>query len=408
MEDLKSGAIMTREELVYLSKRADVGRKLILQQALEPNKRKEPPRFSAGRAADLLGKTRQSVGKMLKDVVQKDTRRKGGGFQSFDLSQDDLDALRKHYNLDERPPGGAPVVCVLNQKGGVGKTTTVLHLAMNTALKGYRTLVLDLDSQASFTTFMGPNPDVEIQDDETLLNIIIGKQADMRPLIRPAPHVKNLWFVPSCLEFNNANELAYHRQVEVNVTRALAEKHGFKYERDSYVFFDRLRRAIDKVRGDYDVIILDCPPHVSATTYNGAYAADFLLVPLGATMLDFASTLRFIDWLNTVANSLPGVAYQRIRFLITNYEGSAAHENARYVIQQVLGDHLLQTNAVHSSEIQRAAAELKTIYEVQQPIGSRDAWSRACQSMDEVNAEVINNIEQLWQANRKVAEGALA
>jgi chromosome partitioning protein len=270
-----------------------------------------------------------------------------------------------------------------------------LHLATAAALKGYRTLVLDLDSQASFTTFMGPNPDVEIHEDETLMNIITGESTDLRGLIKPAPHIKNLSFVPACLEANNANELAYHRQIRAQVTEELAKEHGFQSKHDSYVFFDRLKRAIETIRAEYDLIVLDCPPHVSATTYNGAYAGDFLLVPLAATMLDFASTLRFIDWLNMIATTLPGVRYECIRFLITNYESSAAHENALHLIKQVLDDKLLKNRAVHSSEIQRAAQELKSIYEVSKPIGSRDAWMRACESMDEVNQEVLAVVDEI-------------
>lgn len=395
-------AEMTMVQLAYLSKRADVGRKFILKQAIAPSERKEPPRFSAGRAAELIGRTKQSVGKVLKDLqLGTDPKmRESGTFQSFNLSQDDLDTLRRHYGEERPEVDRACVVCVLNQKGGVGKTTTVVHLAMNAALKGHRTLVLDLDSQASFTCFMGPNPDVEVEFDQTLHDVIVGKRDDLRELIQPAPHVKNLWFVPSCLEFNNANELAYQRQVEANVTKVLAEKHGFQYKHDTFLFFNRLKKAIDKVRGEYDLIILDCPPHVSATTYNGAYAADFLLVPLGATMLDFASTLRFIDWLSMIAGQLPGVAYERIRFLITNYEGSAAHENSLHIIREVLGDHLLKSQALHSSEVQRASHELKSIYEVQRPIGSKDAWTRANESMDAVNEEVLANVRELWAASK--------
>jgi chromosome partitioning protein len=121
-----------------------------------------------------------------------------------------------------------------------------------------------------------------------------------------------------------------------------------------------------------------------------------LLVPLAPTMMDFASTLRFIDWLNACVTQLPGIVYRGVRFLVTNYESSAAHEDSMALIGQILGDNLLETRALHSSEIQRAAQQLKSIYELHRPIGHRDAWRRACESMDAVSSEILDTVEKLW------------
>ena len=379
---------LIKQELEYLGKRAELSRNIIMQMSLQPNERKEPPVFTAARIADMLMRTPASVGRVVKDL----------GLMSgpdpeearYAISQAGLDQIRAHYQISPAlPVGGARVIVVENQKGGVGKTTTVAHLAPWAALHGYRTLVIDADSQASFTAYQGFNPDIELYEEDTISPILTGetdadgKPASLRTRIKKASHIENLWFVPSCLDLANGDVGAYRRQF-------------LKEEGDDYVFFNRLKLAIDEIRQDFDLIIIDCPPHISAITYNSVYAADMMLIPLGAHMLDLASTARFIDWLNLVMEQLPGAAISRIRFMITNYDEKPASQDNLKVIRQVLGDHVLNVTALHSSEIQRAGALFKSIYEVPRAIGSRDAWSRACKTMDAVNREVLSQIENMW------------
>lgn len=383
-------SILIKQELEYLRKRAELSRDVIMQMSLQPNERKEPPVFSASRAAEILERTPASVGRVLKDL-------RIGSESPLDenryaINQSEFEQLRKHYGLKTpSAKGGAKVVVIENQKGGVGKTTTVAHLAPWTALHGLKTLVIDADSQASFTAYQGFNPDIELEENDTISPILTGEpdengnRPSLRPRIRKAPHIDNLWFVPSCLDLANGDVGAYRRQF-------------LKSAGDDYVFFNRLKIAIDEIRSDFDLIIIDCPPHISAITYNSVYAADLMLIPLGAHMLDLASTARFIDWLNLIMEQLPGAAISRVRFMVTNYDEKPASVDNLKVIRQVLGEHVLKVTALHSSEIQRAGTLLKSIYEVNKPIGSRGAWSRACQSMDAMNREIMAQVEEMTGA----------
>jgi chromosome partitioning protein len=385
MEDQSN---LIKQELEYLGKRAELSRNIIMRMSLQPNERKEAPVFSAARVAEMLERTPASVGRVAKELglaAGPDPEE-----ARHSITQAGLDKLREHYHLvSSKPEGGAKVIVIENQKGGVGKTTTVAHLAPWAALHGYRTLVIDADSQASFTAYQGLNPDIELYEEDTISPILqgdvddVGKPASLVTRIKKAPHIENLWFVPSCLDLANGDVGAYKRQF-------------LKEPGDDYVFFNRLKLAIDEIRQDYDLIIIDCPPHISAITYNSVYAADMMLIPLGAHMLDLASTARFIDWLKMVMDQLPGAAISRIRFMITNYDEKPASQDNLKVIRQVLGEHVLKVTALHSSEIQRAGALFKSIYEVPKAIGSRDAWSRACRTMDAVNREVMSQIEDLW------------
>lgn len=386
---------LTERELEFLQNRADIGRSVIMNMALEPHKRRELPLFTASRAADMLDCSRHSVTRALQEL-EIGQQVKVGETHHYSLTQDDFIKLAKRFHVQDGERRPAVVVALINQKGGVAKTTTAIHLAHYCALLGYRTLAIDVDSQASMTAYMGVAPDVEINEEDTLFPILVGEHLDLRRLIRTAPHIKNLDFVPACLQLSVANELAFSRQMEIQVSERLGKKHGFIPQVDDFQFFNRVRKAIAEVRSDYDVIILDCPPHITASTYNVIYAADFALVPTSTSILDLASTLRFVDWVSEIRSSLPGLVLHRVKFLATNYDGGKASEEGLSLMRQILGDHLLKTPTLRSSEIQRAGALLRTIYEAQTFMGSREAWKRSCDSMDKVNREILDVIGDIW------------
>jgi chromosome partitioning protein len=385
--------MLIKQELQYLSKRAELGRNIIMQVSLQPNQRKEPPVFTAGRVADMLERSPAAVGRVIKELGLEEGPDPTSNRYSID--QAGFAMLRDHFSEKaEAPPGGARVIAVANQKGGVGKTTTVVNTAPWLALHGLRVLVIDADSQASFTTYLGLVPDAELEEDDTISPILTGEDevdgsgpASLARRIRKAPHIDNLWFVPSCLDLANGDIGAYRRQF-------------LKKEGDTYAFYNRLKLAIDRVRDDFDVILIDCPPHISAVTYNSIYAADMMLIPLGAHMLDLASTIRFIEWLNLIMDQLPGCQLSRIRFMVTNYADNPSSAENLTVIRQVLGEHLLKVQALHSSEIQRASTLLKSIYEVPRFIGSREAWTRACKAMDGMNREIMAQLREHWSMSK--------
>lgn len=385
---------LLNNELDYLVRRFQAAREFTAKLSVLPNARKEPPTFSARRAAEILDKSAASVSTVYRDLLHRDDTavvNPGSPPRRHEINQADLTRLMDHYYGPMQHRSSAKVIVVENQKGGVGKTTTMVHLAPWLALHRYRVLAIDADPQASFTSYQGINPDAELTEDDTISAILSGDpDADGAPAslatrIRKSPHIENLDFVPACLELASGDAGAYRRQFTGND------------EPGVYRFYDRLRLEIDKIRDRYDVILIDCPPHVSVIIYNAIFAADMIIVPLSTHMLDLASTGRFTEWLTMLAARLPGCRISKIRFLITNHDESSASTDNLVMIRRFLGEHLMRVYAQHSSEIQRAGAFLKSIYEVPSPIGSRDAWTRACKSMDEVNREIVEQITSLWE-----------
>jgi len=145
------------------------------------------------------------------------------------------------------------VIAIANQKGGVGKTTTTVNLGAALAELGFRVLVLDLDPQGNATTGLGLNPrDVEGSVYDVLLS-----DATLNDIIEPT-NLKNLFVAPATIDLAGA---------EIELVPVMSREL-------------RLKKAIDAVRDDYDIVMIDCPPSLGLLTVNGLAASDDVIVPI--------------------------------------------------------------------------------------------------------------------------------
>jgi chromosome partitioning protein len=147
------------------------------------------------------------------------------------------------------------IVAVANQKGGVGKTTTAINLAASVASRGYRVLLVDFDPQGNASSGVGyPRDKVEL----TIYDALVGEVA-MEDVIRPT-EITTLFVVPATTDLVGA---------EIELISA-----------------DRRERfladALAKVAGDYDYVVIDCPPSLGLLTLNALVAADGVVVPMQA------------------------------------------------------------------------------------------------------------------------------
>ena len=161
----------------------------------------------------------------------------------------------------------AKIVAIVNQKGGVGKTTTCVNLTAALKLAGKRVLLCDFDPQANATSGMGVDKSVSNGVYDVLIN-----SKDVRRAIVATPYGDVL---PR--------------------SKALAGAGIEMIGLDNRQFL--LKNALDQVRGDYDFILIDCPPSLELLTLNGLCAADSLLVPLQG---EYFALEGLSDLMNTV------------------------------------------------------------------------------------------------------------
>ncbi len=150
------------------------------------------------------------------------------------------------------------VICVVNQKGGVGKTTTAVNLSASLAAANRRTLLIDLDSQGNATGGLGV--DKQSINSKNICSVILGETSLADTIIDIYPELLNghLHLCPANHELTGA------------------EIHLIETESREY----RLKKVIDEIRANYDYVFIDAPPSLSLLTINALAAADRVLIPV--------------------------------------------------------------------------------------------------------------------------------
>jgi cellulose biosynthesis protein BcsQ len=354
-----------------------------------------------------------------------------GGAKWFTL--DEVLRLRGHFSAEGskakeyRPyrPDGLPakLVAVANFKGGVGKTSTAAHLAMSAALDGYKVLVIDLDSQGSMTSIFGGTVTDEWQtvfpllarhyathlqhenqarqqrgDDPVALDETLSEALDIhaRDLIQ-STHWSNIDLIGAQLNL-------YWAEFQIPVWRMQGR---------SWKLWDALTETLeqDGVLDQYDLIFIDTPPALGYLTINGLAAADSLLVPLGASFLEFDSTGRFFDMLHSTFASIEegenmaaralgraGLAFEwdAVRAVLTRFDGAQQSELAA-LMQAYLGPVLSPHRQDMTALIGQAGEQVNGIYEADYRDFNRETYARGRETFDQTYAAFKRLLVGIWR-----------
>jgi chromosome partitioning protein len=329
-------------------------------------------------------------------------------------------------------PAGLPakMVAVANFKGGVGKTSTAAHLAMSAALDGYKVLVLDLDSQGSMTSIFGGKVEdewgtvfpllarhygqhlrtenqkrMERGEQPLPLDDTLSEALDITAdsLIKPT-HWPNIDLIGAQLNL-------YWAEFQIPVWRMQAR--GWK-------LWDALTESLeaDGVLDKYDLIFIDTPPALGYLTINGLAASDILLVPLGASFLEFDSTGRFFDMLHSTFASIEegeniaaralgrdelAFEWDAVRAVVTRYDGAQQAELAG-LMQAYLGRTLSPHRQDFTALIGQAGEQVSGIYEADYRDFNRETYVRGRETFDATYGAFKELLLGVWRRDELAQE----
>jgi chromosome partitioning protein len=268
------------------------------------------------------------------------------------------------------------ILGIVNQKGGVGKTTTAINLAASLALDGLKILLVDCDPQANATSGLGVGRD---DQRNSIYDVLMGEVAAAQILL--PTEIETLTLLPGSKNLTGANiELAGYED------RAT-----------------KLRAALEPVQGNYDVVVLDCPPALDLLTLNALAAAESLIVPMQAEYFALEGISELVSNLERVRAAFnPRLTIEGV--LLTMYDDRTnLAQQVTETLREFFKDRLFKTVIPRNIRLAEAPSHGK-------PVALYDPRSRGAEAYFELAAEYMerNKITSPKAEARKTAQAQAA
>ena len=233
-------------------------------------------------------------------------------------------------------------LAVINQKGGVGKTTTVINLSAQLASEGKRVLVIDLDPQANLTVVMTGG---QYEFDTSITDVF--ESAKKHPIVNAiisavskGEAIANLCICPT--------DIRLSRVIEQSLTKVHRER--------------ILIKQLESIANDFDVVVLDCPPNLSLTSVNAMMAADLFLIPVDGGSFSLNGLADLLDALEEVKET------DDVNYAVFRNEYAKANKLINNFLDEQLnglGDKVLKSTIRRSEAIGQASVSSETLLNYQ-------------------------------------------
>lgn len=248
------------------------------------------------------------------------------------------------------------IIAIANQKGGVGKTTTAINLAVSLALAGENILLIDIDPQGNSTTGLGISRD---SLDKTLYDVLSGRCSITNALIKTS--IEHLMIVPSSIDLLGAEIELISREGREGI----------------------LSDALSEIKDSYRYILIDCPPSLSLLTLNALVAADSVIVPVQCEYFALEGLGLLTRTLRLVRGAFnPGLDIEGILLTMFDTRNSLSHQ-VKSEIKKHFGDKVYQTIIPRNVALGEAPSHGK-------PVLMYDVLSRGAQSYLSLAKEILN------------------
>ncbi|MBL4866752.1 MAG: AAA family ATPase [Pseudomonadales bacterium] len=377
------------EYLTDIIEKCDDALDRLVTLGMSPNNEKQfERRFSVAEAASMVGRTRNTLYRLGEEIgVSPDKNPATNRIIGYKLEQ--INKMREHFGTSPRRNNDdkCSVIAVQSFKGGVSKSVTTVYLAQYLALKGYRVLIVDCDSQASATSSFGFVPDTTFDIKHTIARFLEGEEEDLNYAIIET-YFPGIDLVPSCLPL-------YETEFDLFNAVSHAESNEERAE-----YYNEFANAIATVSDRYDVVLMDSPPSLGMISINILVAANAIIVPTPPSLYDFASTAQYFRMVKRViAGIAPNKEYDFIKVMPSKVErGKARQIDFLNIMRDQFGNSILKSVFALTSAIPNTASLYQTVYD------QKKKDTKVLQMLDTLFSELETEIRRSWPSHELALE----